>query len=528
MACTSDHGNASGGMTSHARSIEAELKLIPGVSDALVMTVANPHAADRLLAAVEIDSDQPPAETVVQQIAAALARHNGPLEIMPLRWFPRTPSGTIRRQAIKAAFIRQSAGPQLAHSLYLRAVAAQEIGRHDLAAASLDDAIAINPGPAPYHSALGNALRELGRPGEAIASYRKAIALAPDLIDAHYNIATTLLAEGDLQAGWTEFEWRWKTVYMAGSQRTFKQAQWTGEPARGQTLLIYAEQGFGDSLQFCRYATLAAKRGLRVILEVQAPLVRLLRTLPGVDQVMALGEPLPDFDVHCPMMSLPLAFATTVETIPGSAAYLRADPMQVAVWQTRLDGMPQRGPRIGLVWAGSAMLTADRRRSINPEKLAPLFRLSGFHFFSVQKSGQAAPSDFPLTDYMDEMDDFADTAALIANLDLVISVDTAVAHLAAALGKPVWLLDRFDHDWRWLTGRRDSPWYPTLRLYRQPQRGDWDAVLAEVLHDLDALPRGPRQTRPAARVRTVATVAPSDTLSRADAGAPDDPAPRHR
>jgi hypothetical protein len=315
---------------------------------------------------------------------------------------------------------------------------------------------------------------------------------------------------------------------MAGSQRTFKQAQWTGEPARGQTLLIYAEQGFGDSLQFCRYATLAAKRGLRVILEVQAPLVRLLRTLPGVDQVMALGEPLPDFDVHCPMMSLPLAFATTVETIPGSAAYLRADPMQVAVWQTRLDGMPQRGPRIGLVWAGSAMLTADRRRSINPEKLAPLFRLSGFHFFSVQKSGQAAPSDFPLTDYMDEMDDFADTAALIANLDLVISVDTAVAHLAAALGKPVWLLDRFDHDWRWLTGRRDSPWYPTLRLYRQPQRGDWDAVLAEVLHDLDALPRGPRQTRPAARVRTVATVAPSDTLSRADAGAPDDPAPRHR
>jgi len=473
-------------MTVALRAIEAELKRIAGVSDAVVMTLTDPHATDRLLAAVEIESDQPPSEDVLQRIGAAVSQHTGLFEIMPVRWFPRRPSGTIKRQDIKAAFIRYTAGPRLADTLYLRAVTAHEMGRHDLAAASLHEAIAINPAPAPYHAALGNALRELGRLDEAIASYRKAITLTPELIDAHYNLSTTLLLRGELQAGWTEFEWRWKTEYLIMAQRSFTQPQWAGEPARGRTLLIHAEQGLGDSLQFCRYATLAARRGLRVILEVQAPLVRLLRNLPGVERVMARGEALPDFDLHCPMMSLPLACATTIETIPQSAAYLRADPAQVEAWRKRLDAMPPLGPRIGLVWAGSATLTIDLRRSINPEKLAPLVRLPGLHFVSLQKIGPAAPADFRLTDFMADMNDFADTAALIANLDLVISVDTAVAHLAAALGKPVWMLDRFDHCWRWLTGRRDSPWYPTLRLYRQPRRGDWDSVLAEVVRDLKA------------------------------------------
>jgi len=480
-------GNTFGGMTIALRAIETELKLISGVSDAVVMTLTGPHAADRLLAAVEIDSDQPPSEDVVQRIGAALSQHTGLFEIMPIRWFPRTPSGTIKRRDIKAAYIRYSGGPRAADALYLRAVTAHEMGRHDLAAASLHEAIAINPGSAPYHAALGNALRELGLLDEAIASYRKAIAMTPELIDAHYNLATTLLLQGDMRAGWAAFEWRWKTEYLSMVQWPFTQPQWAGEPARGRTLLIHAEQGLGDSLQFCRYATLAARRGLRVILEVQAPLVRLLRNLPGVERVMARGEALPDFDLHCPMMSLPLAFATTVETIPRSAAYLRADPAQVEAWRMRLDGMAQRGPRIGLVWAGSATLTIDLRRSINPEKLAPLVRLPGLHFVSLQKVGPTAPADFRLTDFMEEMNDFAATAALIANLDLVISVDTAVTHLAAALGKPVWMLDRFDHCWRWLTGRRDSPWYPTLRLYRQPQRGDWDSVLADVVRDLKAL-----------------------------------------
>ena len=253
-------------MTVALRAIEAELKRIAGVSDAVVMTLTDPHATDRLLAAVEIESDQPPSEDVLQRIGAAVSQHTGLFEIMPVRWFPRRPSGTIKRRDIKAAYIRYSGGPRAADALYLRAVTAHEMGRHDLAAASLHEAIAINPAPAPYHAALGNALRELGRLDEAIASYRKAITLTPELIDAHYNLSTTLLLRGELQAGWTEFEWRWKTEYLIMAQRSFTQPQWAGEPARGRTLLIHAEQGFGDSLQFCRYATLAARRGLRVIL----------------------------------------------------------------------------------------------------------------------------------------------------------------------------------------------------------------------------------------------------------------------
>ena len=229
-----------------------------------------------------------------------------------------------------------------------------------------------------------------------------------------------------------------------------------------------------------------------MVLEVQPPLVRLMGSLAGVDRVVASGEELPRFDCHCPMQSMPLAVGTTLETIPNAPSYLHADPAEVAAWRTRLDRIGNasseptgcRHPLIGLAWAGSPAMTRDRRRSLTPDRLAPLLELPGLHFFSLQKGGQAAPRHLPLTDFMDGMDDFADTAALIANLDLVVSVDTAVAHLAATLGKPVWLLDRFDPDWRWLSGRRDSPWYPTLRLYRQPRPGDWDSVLAEVAQDL--------------------------------------------
>jgi len=215
--------------------------------------------------------------------------------------------------------------------------------------------------------------------------------------------------------------------------------------------------------------------------------------LPGVDLVVGPGTEMPSFDFHCPMLSMPLAMGTTLATIPRAASYLHAEQFQVAAWRSRLAALDNQGPRIGLVWAGNsynhspALAATDRRRSIAPDRLAPLFDVRGLHFFSLQKDGPAPPVNFPLTDYMDEMRDFADTAALISNLDLVISVDTAVAHLAAALGKPVWLLDRFDPCWRWLAGRRDSPWYPTLRLYRQPCPGDWHSVLAEVTQSLRGL-----------------------------------------
>jgi len=268
------------------------------------------------------------------------------------------------------------------------------------------------------------------------------------------------------------------------TQRDFAQPQWRGQSAEKRTLLIHAEQGLGDSLQFCRYAPLAAARGLKVVLEVQRPLVRLLRSLSGVELVVEAGGELPSFDFHCPMLSLPLALDTTLATVPSAAFYLQADRALIAAWRTRLAARP--GLRIGLAWAGrsrihaSELAAVDRRRSIALDHLAPLFDLPGFQFFSLQKDDPKAPADVPLTDFMDEMEDFADTAALIANLDLVISVDTAIAHLAAALGKPVWLLNRYDSCWRWLRTREDSPWYPSLRMFRQPAAGDWRTVIERV------------------------------------------------
>jgi len=412
-------------------------------------------------------------------------------------------------------------------SLHLLGVIAYQTGRLDLAVDLISKSIAINPKEASAHSSLGNLLLQLGRlddavvcyrravelkPSfsealnnlgnalkaqrrldEAVTSYRRALELSPDDPDVHYHLSMALLARGDMAAGWEEHEWRWKTPQFAGTRRDFAQPQWRGEMATGRTLLIHAEQGYGDTLQFCRYAPLAAARGLRVIMEVPKPLARLLSSLPGVDGIVVEGETLPQFDLHCPMLSMPLALGTTIPTVPSDVPYLHADAAQVAVWRERLASLEHHGPRIGLVWAGNprkhlpAAAAIGRRRSMAPDRLASLFELPGLHFFSLQKDGPAPPEHFPLTDVMAEMGDFADTAALIANLDLVISVDTSVVHLAAALGKQVWLLDRFDSCWRWLVGRRDSPWYPNLRLYRQPQPGDWDSVIAEIVSDLRSL-----------------------------------------
>ncbi len=372
-----------------------------------------------------------------------------------------------------------------AHSDLGSALADQ--GRLDEAVAHFRRALTLRPDYPEAHSNLGGALADQGRLDEAVAHFRRAVALKPDYPEAHSNLAMVLLAQGDMAAGWVEFEWRWKMPHLIKAARNFAQPQWRGEAAAGRTLLIHAEQGLGDTVQFCRYAPLAAKRGLRVILEVQEPLVRLLRCLPGVDRVVGQGEALPPFDLHCPMLSLPLALATATASIPGAAPYLHADPAQVAAWRTRLAAMENQGLRIGFAWAGNPDLPTDRRRSLAPDRLAPLLDLPGLHVFSLQKGGPAAPKAFPLTDFMGEVGDFADTAALVANLELVIAVDTAVAHLAAALGKPVWLLNRFDSCWRWQAGRRDSPWYPTLRVYRQPRPGDWAPVLTEVARDLRAL-----------------------------------------
>jgi len=369
----------------------------------------------------------------------------------------------------------------------------REQGSWDAAVVCLQSAAALQPGVASAHNNLAVALAEQGRMNEAVSGYRRALALRHDLPEAHYNLGMALLRQGELAAGWAEYEWRWRTRLMMAGRRPFPQPQWGGEAGEGRTLLIHAEQGFGDTLQFCRYAELAAAQGWRVVMEVQAPLVRLLRSLDGVAAVVAHGEALPPFDVHCPMLSLPLALGTVMESIPNEAPYLCPEAAAAGRWASRLPRSPG-GVRAGLVWAGSARAHApalaalDARRSIALARLAPLFGVPGVQWLSLQKDGDVG--GFPLLDLMGEMTDFADTAALIANLDLVISVDTAVAHLAAAMGKPVWLLNRFDSCWRWPQRHRDSVWYPSIRIFHQRAAGDWDSVVAEVVTALELFADG--------------------------------------
>jgi hypothetical protein len=339
---------------------------------------------------------------------------------------------------------------------------------------------------------LSNSLFDSGKLEEAISALEQAISLKSDLPGLHKNLSMFYLAAGRYEEGWREYEWRWECEDLAPDKRNYAQPRWRGEAAEGRVLLLYAEQGFGDTLQFCRYAPLAAARGLRVVLMVQPPLVRLMGSLAGVEKVMGSDQPLPDFDLQCPLMSLPLAFDTRVESIPASVPYLAAEEGDVLTWRKRFPDNPSGELKVGLVWAGNPRKHApvhaatDHRRSIPPEMLAPIFKVPGVQFYSLQKDGPRAPVEFGLIDFMAECHDFADTAALMANLDLIISVDTSVVHLAGALGKPVWVLDRFDNCWRWLRNREDTPWYPTFRLFRQPRLGDWGSVIARVRDELEA------------------------------------------
>lgn len=413
------------------------------------------------------------------------------------------------------------------------AISLKELGRHSEAEATFREALRLNPSFPGLHYNLGILLEELGRFAEAEVSFRAAISLQPGYCDAvmslgvvlcrlgrvaesetclrevlrlrpndaeaHLNLAGALLLDGRLAEGWEHHEWRWKTR-KSERARNLSAPLWEGQPIQGQTILLHAEQGFGDTLQFCRYAPLIANSGAKVILEVPRPLVRLMSRLPGVGEVVVRGDPLPRFDLHCPLMSLPRAARTTLETIPGGS-YLQAEPELSALWRGRLGDLA--GIKVGLVWAGGrredpTIAALDARRSIALDMMAPLGDVSGVSFVSLQKgepAAQAASQIIPgmhLHDFTAELNDFADTAALIDGLDLVISVDTSVAHLAGGLGKPVWLLNRFDTDWRWLQNRDDSPWYPTLRQFRQPSPLHWDSVIVAVRDALARLAAGDR------------------------------------
>lgn len=374
----------------------------------------------------------------------------------------------------------------------------KEIGRLDEAEDICRAATAAMPDSAFAHFNLGCVLQAQGRSGVAADSYRAALALAPDYVPAHCNLAEVLLRLGAMPEGWAEFEWRSRADKLWNALPQFPQPRWRGESLAGKTILLHCEQGFGDVLQFCRYAPLLAKRGGRVVVRVYPPLARLMKSLPGVAEVTETGTPLPKFDVHLPMLSVPHILRTRLETIPSTTPYLAAPEADRAVWRERLKDV--EGLKVGLVWAGNPRPhdpdanRMDALRSLNLADFAPLAEVPGVALFSLQKGppaeqAAAPPPGLALVDHSDELADFADTAALIENLDLVISVDTSVVHLAGALGKPVWVLSRFNGCWRWLENRDDSPWYPTARIFRQPRRGDWSETVLRVRDALRALAR---------------------------------------
>ena len=333
------------------------------------------------------------------------------------------------------------------------------------------------------------ALEALGRLDEAEAQSRQALSLRPDDSKARHNLAALLLSQGQLDAeSWSLYESRLGLTPQARAITAFP--RWAGEDVTGRTILLHAEQGFGDTIQFARFAPLVAERGARVIMAVQAPLVRLLQGLDSVDEVIAAGAPLPAFDVFCPLASLPGIFKTTLESIPGRLPYLAATAESLARFSRGREGL-----QVGLCWAGNPGFIHDRLRSIPASLMLNLRDCPGIAFHSLQKG---APLVFPMQDRMADVTDFADTAAIIAGLDLVIAVDTAVAHLAAAMGKEVWLLSRKMGCWRWLRNRTDSPWYPTIRIVRQSRENDWADVIAEVRDALLLRTLSLNRRRPAA------------------------------
>jgi tetratricopeptide (TPR) repeat protein len=375
-----------------------------------------------------------------------------------------------------------------AGALVNRGNALVRLNRPAEAIVSYDRALASLPGHPQILTNRGHALRRLDRPVEALADFNAALTGRPEFAEAHFEAGMAQLSLGDFANGWKEYEWRWKTGTFASRRRQFRASLWLGDaPISGKTILLHAEQGFGDTIQFVRYAPLIAKRGAKVICEVQGELRSLLSQFDCVD-VIAEGEPLPAFDLHCPLLSLPLACGTRLETIPA-VAYLAASAERLARWR---DRVPRDRPSVGFVWSGSRAHKNDANRSIPLAKVVALLKDAPVRCFSLQNELREADretlAELPeLVHLGGELCDFADTAAVISQLDLVISVDTAVAHLAGALGKPVIILLPYAADFRWMRDRDYTPWYPTARLFRQPAFGDWDSVIARLPGELPRL-----------------------------------------
>ena len=495
----------SGQMGEAYRLLSAALKIQPNAPEAL-MNLAN------VLHAFKRDDE------ALASLDRALALRPG--DINALHYRGNALLSLARPTEALAAFDEVLARePRHAEAQLNRGVALAELGRTPEALAALDAALQLAPSHPAAHYNRGNVLASLDRDAEALAAFDRALAAAPnhitawnnrgralqglnrhaeavesfdralalqkDYADAHFNRALSLLTLGNFKRGFADYEWRWKRTGMSDTRRNYRCPLWLGEyPLGGKTIMLHAEQGLGDTIQFARYAPMLGRSGAKVVLEVQQELKTLLSGLAGVSACLGRGEPLPAYDVHCPLGSLPLAMKTEPNTIPSEIPYLHADDAHVAKWRETMSGLP--GKRVALAWAGHARHANDRNRSIALTQLEPLFALEGISFVSVQRELREGDAELlsrhaNIVHLGDKLTDMADTASLLALADLLISVDTSVAHLAGAMARPVWVTLAFAPDWRWtpLAPSEDrSAWYPQARLFRQPALGDWASVIA--------------------------------------------------
>jgi tetratricopeptide (TPR) repeat protein len=402
---------------------------------------------------------------------------------------------TLRRQgklqeAVQVCDKAIKVKPDRAKTYYNRGVVLQELGQLEDAIKSYDRAIQLEPDFSPAYSNRGGALKALGHLEEAVRNFDRLIQLEPDSASAHWNLSLTLLLQGNFKDGWREYEWRWRKKDFKSQRRSYMQPQWDGSSLDGKTILLDTEQGAGDSIQFIRYVKEVAKYNVKIIVECEESLVRLFSTLPEIDVLIGKGEKIPAFDVQAPLLSLPYIFETGINTIPADIPYLfEADDEGLS--------LPQLSPtklNVGIVWAGSSTHQHDRERSTSLSGFLPLASVPDIQLFSLQtgdrrKDPGNIADDSSVIDLTEGIHDYADTARIIAHLDLVISVDTSVAHLAGAMGKPTWVVLPFSPDFRWLLDRDDSPWYPTVRLFRQKTRGNWSDVFSKVKTELNKYSR---------------------------------------
>ncbi|MBL8643014.1 MAG: tetratricopeptide repeat protein [Rhodospirillaceae bacterium] len=455
------------------------------IRQALAVDGAQVAALSNLAAALNALNDHVGALTSLDRALAltpdnAEVHYNRAVTLRHLKHEDEALDGFTRALAVAPAHLSARIG---------RGALLRDLGRPHDALTDLDAALTAAPTHAVAHYNRSQALKDLNDATRAETAFRAATQSAPDFAEAHVGLAEMLLLTGQDAEGWREYEWRWRTAGLSGAARSFAQMQWTGaQSLRGKTILIHAEQGFGDSLQVCRLVPAVERLGAKVVLEAPKPLQRLLSTVAGVSAVIAAGEPLPPFDLHCPLLSLPLAL-NAPRTFPGP--YLHVDAALAETWRAQVSAWPH--PRVGLAWAGRPTHRNDRNRSLGFHHLTPVLRQAGT-FVSVQKDmsadDRAALHASPqVMDAGANLSDFADTAALVSQLNLVIAVDTAVAHLAGALGKPVWIMLPFAPDWRWGLNQAETPWYPSARLYRQPAPGDWASVIARIADDLTQFTR---------------------------------------